>query len=173
MDLARSIRNVPDFPKKGIVFRDITTLLLDPAAFRQAIDTLFAFLGERRIDKIACIESRGFVLGAPLALRSGSGLILLRKPGKLPAETVRESYALEYGTDALEMHRDAVAGGDRVAIVDDLLATGGTAAAAARLVESAGGEVVSLLFLVELAFLRGREALAGRDVHAAVRYESE
>ncbi|RPJ44087.1 MAG: adenine phosphoribosyltransferase [Candidatus Latescibacterota bacterium] len=173
MDLTAWIRNVPDFPKKGIVFRDVTTLLLEPAAFREAVDSLERLVAGRAIDKVACVESRGFVFGAPLALRLGCGLVLLRKPGKLPAETIRESYALEYGTDSLEMHRDAIRPGDRVVLVDDLLATGGTAAASARLVEAAGGKVLCLLFLIELAFLRGRDALEGREVLAAVRYDSE
>jgi adenine phosphoribosyltransferase len=172
VDLSAWIRSVPDFPKKGILFRDITTLLLNPDAFREAIDHLTRLLGDRPVDKVACIESRGFVFGAPLALRTGSGLVLLRKPGKLPAETIRESYSLEYGTDAIEMHRDAVRRGDRVVLVDDLLATGGTAAASARLIESVGGRVVCVLFLVELASLGGRGALGGREVLAAVRYDS-
>jgi adenine phosphoribosyltransferase len=173
MDLRASIRNIPDFPKKGVMFRDITTLLGNPSAFREAVETLDALLGPAPVDRIACVESRGFLFGAPLALRRGCGLVLLRKPGKLPAETIRETYALEYGEDTLEMHRDAVRAGERVVVVDDLLATGGTAAAAARLVESAGGRVVCLLFLVELSFLRGRDALKKWDVRAAVSYESE
>jgi adenine phosphoribosyltransferase len=173
MDLRASIRNVPDFPKKGVMFRDITTLLGDPSAFREAVESLDALLGPAPVDKVACIESRGFLFGAPLALRRGCGLVLLRKPGKLPAETIRETYALEYGEDTLEMHRDAVREGERVVVVDDLLATGGTAAAAARLVESAGGRVACILFLVELSFLRGRGALKRWDARAAVSYESE
>jgi adenine phosphoribosyltransferase len=128
MDLKSHIRNVPDFPKKGIVFRDITTLLENAEAFRAAVDALEKLLADRPVDKVVCVESRGFLFGAPLALRLGCGLVPLRKPGKLPAETIRETYALEYGTDAIEMHRDAVKEGERVAIVDDLLATGGTAA---------------------------------------------
>ncbi|MFH1679754.1 MAG: adenine phosphoribosyltransferase [Candidatus Eisenbacteria bacterium] len=173
MDLKTRIRDIPDFPKKGIVFRDITTLLEDPGAFRESVDALARLLGERPVDKVACIESRGFLFGAPLALRLGCGLVPLRKPGKLPGETIRETYSLEYGTDAIEMHRDAVKEGERVVIVDDLLATGGTAAAAARLVESAGGMVACMLFLVELAFLDGRERLEEWEVLAAVRYDSE
>ncbi|MBM3319489.1 MAG: adenine phosphoribosyltransferase [Candidatus Eisenbacteria bacterium] len=173
MDLKSRIRNVPDFPKQGIVFRDITTLLEDAEAFRAAVDALEKLLAGRPVEKVVCVESRGFLFGAPLALRLGCGLVPLRKPGKLPAETIRETYSLEYGTDAIEMHRGAVKKGERVVIVDDLLATGGTAAAAARLVESAGGRVACMLFLVELAFLGGREKLKDREVLAAVRYDSE
>ena len=173
MELKSCIRNVPDFPKKGIVFRDITTLLGDPAAFETAVVEMCECLRERKIDKIACIESRGFIFGAPVALRLGVGMIPLRKPGKLPAETIREEYSLEYGTDVLEMHKDAVANGERIAIVDDLLATGGTAAAAVRLVERAGAEVDSLLFLVKLDFLGGAKLLDGRKVISLVSYGEE
>ena len=173
VDFKRKIRDIRDFPKKGIVFRDITTLLQDPDAFAESVRALEALLDGRKIDKVVCIESRGFLFGAPLALRLGVGVVPLRKPGKLPGEVLREEYSLEYGTDALEMHRDAVRKGERAVIVDDLLATGGTAAAAARLVEAAGGEVDSLLFLVELDFLGGRKLLEKRDVLTLVRYDSE
>lgn len=173
MNLKKHIRDVPDFPKKGIVFKDITTLLADPEAFGAALDLMAERLEGRLVDKIVCIESRGFLFGAPLALRLGAGLVPVRKPGKLPAATIREEYTLEYGVDAVEMHADAVAKGDRVVIVDDLLATGGTAAAAARLVERAGGTVGAMLFLIELSFLKGRAALEGRDVIALVDYGGE
>jgi len=168
----QAIRDIPDFPKAGIVFKDITTLLKDPGAYRDAIESLLALTGDRTVDKVACIESRGGLFGAPLALRLGAGVVPLRKPGKLPAETIREEYALEYGTDAIEMHRDAVTAGERVLIVDDLLATGGTAAAAVRLIEAAGGRVEALLFLIELAFLGGRNRLDGKEILTAIRYES-
>lgn len=173
MDLKSRIRDVPDFPKKGIVFKDITTLLADPSAFGAAVEKMEEVLSGRRVDKIVCVESRGFLFGAPLALRLGAGLVPVRKPGKLPAATIREEYTLEYGTDAIEMHRDAVSGGDHVVLVDDLLATGGTAAAAARLVERAGGKVECLLFLIELSFLGGRKLLEGREVLSLIEYGGE
>ncbi len=173
MDLAAHIRSVPDFPKPGIVFRDITTLLQEPHAFRASVDALAAAAGALQPDVVVGIESRGFVFGAPVAMALGVGFVPVRKPGKLPAATFRETYALEYGEDALEIHQDAVRPGQRVVIVDDLLATGGTAAAAARLVAHCGGHAVGALFLVELAFLGGRARLAGQTVHALVRYDSE
>lgn len=173
MDFAAHIRTVPDFPKPGILFRDITTLLADPVAFRAAIEAMTAAAAALQPDVIVGIESRGFVFGAPVAVALGAGFVPVRKPGKLPAATLRETYALEYGEDALEIHAGALASGARVVIVDDLLATGGTAAAAARLVERAGAVVAGTLFLVELAFLPGRAALAGRSVHALVRYDNE
>ena len=173
MDLRDSIRDVPDFPKKGIVFKDITTVLLDPAAFEEAVERMVRLLEGRRIDKVASMESRGFLFGTPIALRLGAGFVPLRKPGKLPAETVSEEYSLEYGTDRLEMHEDAVSPGDRVVVVDDLLATGGTAVAAVNLVEKRGGEVDSLLFLVELNFLGGRTLLEDRNVLSVIRYDAE
>jgi len=173
MDWKEKLRVVRDFPKPGIGFIDITTLLADPAAFDAAVEAMIEPLRSRGVDKVVCIESRGFIFGAPAALRLGAGMVLLRKPGKLPAEKIREEYALEYGVDAIEMHADAVRPGERVAVVDDLLATGGTAAAAARLVERAGGSVESMLFLVELAFLEGRKKLDGREIFSLVRYEEE
>jgi adenine phosphoribosyltransferase len=170
--LRAAIRNVPDFPKPGILFRDITTLLTRPDLLREAVEALGdPFAG--RFDAVAGIESRGFILGAPLAVARGVPFVPLRKPGKLPAAVYRESYALEYGTDALEVHRDAFAPGARVLIVDDLLATGGTAVASARLVETAGASVVGLAFLVELEFLPGRARLAGREVLSLVGYPGE
>ena len=170
MDLSAVIRDVPDFPKPGILFKDITPVLQDAAAFHAALDGLQALLADVPCDRFAAVESRGFLFAAPLADRLGKGLSILRKPGKLPADTVRESYALEYGEATLEVHRDALAAGERVVIVDDLLATGGTAAAAARLVRRLGGEVSGHLFLVELAFLEGRAALAADPVFSLVKF---
>jgi adenine phosphoribosyltransferase len=164
------IRDVPDFPKPGIVFKDITPVLASPAAMREVTDRFEAFAAGLRPDVIAGIESRGFVLGAPLAMQMGLPFAPVRKAGKLPWRTVREEYALEYGTAAMEMHEDALAAGSRVLIVDDLLATGGTAAAASRLVERLGGRVVGLCFMVELAFLKGRDALAERTIEALIEY---
>lgn len=163
-DLARAIRDVPDFPKPGILFKDITPVLLDPMLFRRATDALADEYARDAITHVVAIESRGFILGAPVALRLGAGLVPMRKPGKLPAARAREEYALEYGTDALEMHADALASGARVLVVDDVLATGGTAAAACRLVERVGATVVGLSFLMTLSFLGGVEALKGRRV---------
>ncbi len=163
-DVARAIRDVPDFPKPGILFKDITPVLLDPALFKRVTDALADAYAADRITRVVAIESRGFILGAPVALRLGAGLVPMRKPGKLPAERAREDYALEYGTDALEMHADAMGRDARVLVVDDVLATGGTAAAACRLVERVGGTVVGLSFLMELGFLGGADALRGRRV---------
>lgn len=171
-NLERFIREVPDFPRKGIGFKDITTLLKNPPAYRAALDALQRHC-PAELDAIVAIESRGFIFGAALADRLGTALVPARKPGKLPAETVREEYALEYGTDALEIHRDAIRDGQRVLIVDDLLATGGTAAAAARLVEKLGGRIAGCLFLIELAFLNGRQALSPHPVTALISYKSE
>jgi adenine phosphoribosyltransferase len=171
-DLEKYIRNVPDFPKKGIGFKDITTLLKDPSAFRASLDEMQKRFPER-IDVIVGIESRGFIFGAALADRTGASFVPARKPGKLPAETVAEEYALEYGTDALEIHTDAISPGQKVLIVDDLLATGGTAAATGRLVEKLGGKVLGFLFLIELTFLNGREKLGDHRVESLIRYEGE
>lgn len=170
MDLSTVIRAVPDFPKPGILFRDITPLLNEPAAFRAALDGLAALVRDVPCDRLAALESRGFLFAAPLARQWGKGLVVMRKPGKLPADTVSESYALEYGTATLEVHRDAIAPGERVLIVDDLLATGGTAAAAAALVRRLGGSVAGHLFLVELEGLGGRERLAGDPVFSLVKF---
>jgi adenine phosphoribosyltransferase len=157
------IRDVPDFPSPGVLFKDITPLLGEPAAFATVIDRLAEHFVGRHVDKVVGIESRGFIVAAPVAQRLGAGFVPVRKPGKLPWETEAEDYELEYGTDRLEIHRDAIAPGERVAIVDDVIATGGTAAATARLVERLGGEVVGLGFVLELAFLDGAAALEGRD----------
>jgi adenine phosphoribosyltransferase len=172
-DLRDSIRSVPDFPKPGIVFRDITTLLKDPGAFRVALDSLAALAGHAPVDSVACIESRGFLFGGALAHRLSAGCVPIRKPGKLPSRTLHEEYALEYGTDALEIHADAVRPGDRVLVHDDLLATGGTALAACRLVERLGGVVTGVIFLVELTFLRGRDRLHAYPVSSVLQYDSE
>jgi adenine phosphoribosyltransferase len=166
----RAIRDVPDFPKPGILFKDITPLLLDPAAFRSAVELMTAPYRASRVARVVSIESRGFLLGAPIALALEAGLVPIRKPGKLPAARGRVEYALEYGTDALEMHRDALAKGDAVLIVDDVLATGGTAEAAARLVRAHGGEVVGFTFLIELDFLKGRSRLRDERVEALLHY---
>jgi adenine phosphoribosyltransferase len=161
MDLLarRLIRDIKDFPKEGIVFKDITPVLQDPVAFQEVIDRMLAYAREQRADVVVGIESRGFIFGAPLALALGVGFVPVRKLGKLPGETVRVEYALEYGTNTVEIHKDALRPGQRALIVDDLLATGGTVNAAAALVEQLGGEVAGMLFLVELGFLDGREAL--------------
>jgi adenine phosphoribosyltransferase len=168
--LKRAIRDVPDFPKPGIVFKDITTLLKDAQAFRRALDLFTVLCGDRPADKVLAIESRGFILGGALAQRLGIGFVPVRKPGKLPAPTLRASYALEYGTDSLEIHEDAIAAGERVLVVDDVIATGGTAQAVGGLVERMGGRVEAYAFLVELAFLKGREKLRGADVLSLIRY---
>jgi adenine phosphoribosyltransferase len=173
LQLKRAIRRVPDFPKKGIVFRDITTLWKDQRLMKKSIDALYARFSDRKVDVILGIEARGFVFGALLAERFGVGFVPARKLGKLPSDKVTEMYQLEYRTDGLELHRDAIKNGDRVLIVDDLMATAGTALAAAKLVEDLGGVVVGLAFVVELTFLHGREKLRDRDVFSLLTYESE
>jgi adenine phosphoribosyltransferase len=170
MDLKRYIRDVPDFPKKGIVFKDITPLLNDKDALRYALDALSGRFRGRDIAKVAGIESRGYIFATAIALSLEAGFIPVRKPGKLPWQTVSEEYELEYGKDRLEIHRDAVRPGERVLIVDDLLATGGTASAAHRLVRRLEGEVVGCGFLVELGFLEGRSRLPGMDVVSLIEY---
>lgn len=172
MNIESLIRNVADFPKPGIQFKDITPLLGDGAALRRVVDQL-AERYRGNVDAIVGVESRGFILGAPVAYALGVGLCIVRKPGKLPADKHTVSYALEYGNDSLEIHRDALAAGARVAILDDLLATGGTAKAAVSLVEACGAVVVECGFLIELAFLGGRAALAPSPVHALLRYDGE
>lgn len=152
-EILSSIRTVPNFPKKGIMFKDITTALKNPKIYCEIINKLYDLIKDLNIDCIAAIESRGYLFGAPLAYKMGTGIVLIRKPGKLPAEVWREEYSLEYGTDALEMHKDAIAGFKRILIVDDLLATGGTAKAACRLVAKAGGNVVGCMFMLELVEL--------------------
>jgi adenine phosphoribosyltransferase len=164
------IRDIPDFPKKGIVFKDITPVLADRVLFRQVIDALAARWGGERIQKVVGIESRGFIFAAPLAYAIGAGFAMVRKPGKLPYQTIREIYALEYGEDALELHIDAVGPGERVLVADDLLATGGTAEAVGRLVTRQGAELVGYTFVVELGFLNGARRLGPEKAHALVRY---
>ena len=168
--LKQLIRDVPDFPKPGILFKDITTLLRDADGLRGAVDCLIEPYRDTPLDQVVGIESRGFILGAAIADRLGTGFVPVRKPGKLPAATVSASYALEYGTDTLEMHRDALGGGHRVLIVDDLLATGGTARAAVNLVRECGAEVVGLAFLIELAALNGRAQLPDERLFAVIQY---
>jgi len=164
------IRDVPDFPEPGIVYKDITPVLADPIAFSTIIDLIVVHFGRGNVDKVVAIEARGFILGAPVAYHFGAGVIPVRKAGKLPHETVDESYTLEYGTASLEIHRDAVAPGERVLIVDDVLATGGTAKAAASLVERIGGKVCGIACLIELGFLEGRSKLGGYDVFSLISY---
>jgi adenine phosphoribosyltransferase len=173
LDLRDRIRDIPDFPKPGIVFKDITPLLLDPNALDRAVGLLAEWARPREIDLVLAAEARGFILGAALARELGVGFVPARKPGKLPHDTVSAEYILEYGVDALEMHADALADGARVLIHDDLLATGGTAAALAELVEGVGGNVAGFGFLVELGFLEGRRRLEGYDLHALVTYDGE
>jgi adenine phosphoribosyltransferase len=172
-DLASHIRDIPDFPSPGIVFKDITPLLGDADAFRTALDLLSAPFAEAQVAKVLGTEARGFILAAPVADRYGAGFVPVRKAGKLPWEIERQEYELEYGTDLLEIHRDAIAPGERVLIVDDVLATGGTAAATARLVEKLGGEVVAFAFLIELAFLDGRSVLGDRPITSVITYAGE
>ena len=170
MDLKEKIREIPDFPKKGILFRDITTLLKDREGFSAVVEELFNRYQDKEIDIIAGIESRGFIFGSALSYRINKGFVPIRKPGKLPAETLSEEYSLEYGTDRIEMHVDAIKKGDRVLVIDDLLATGGTMEAACKLIEAAGGKVVECSFLIELADLNGRDKLEGQDVYSMMTY---
>lgn len=170
MDLASLIRDVPDFPIDGILFKDITTLTRNKEAFREAIDRMADRYADIDIDGIVAIEARGYIFGAPLAYKLGAGFVPIRKPGKLPAETISESYELEYGTNTLEMHRDGIEPGQRILVVDDLLATGGSARAAINLVERLGGRIVGVAFLVELDFLRGRDKLEGYDMLSLIHY---
>ncbi len=173
MDLRSRIRSIPDFPKKGIVFRDITTLLNDPRAYEHSIDQFCSHFAKHKITKVGVIESRGFIFGGPIALQLGVGIIPIRKQGKLPWDTVRQTYKLEYGTDSLEIHKDAVGKRDRVLIIDDLLATGGTAKASVKLVEKLGGTVAGLGFLIELSFLNGRDKLKDYEVLTLIDYDAE
>ena len=170
MDLKQHIRDVPDFPKPGILFRDITTLLQDPSAFRYAVESMAERFESVEVDVIAGIDARGFMFASPLALRLDLPLVIIRKQGKLPFETYSQSYDLEYGTDSLEIHVDAVSAGHRVLIVDDLLATGGSLSAAAALIERAGGIVAGIVVAIELANLRGREALSPHRTESLVTY---
>ena len=170
MNLESKIRNIQDFPKPGIGFKDITTLLKDGEAFKEAIDKIVENLKDKDIDYVVGPEARGFLLGAPVAYALGVGFVPIRKPGKLPAEVVSFEYDLEYGTDKIEMHKDSIEEGKKVVIIDDLLATGGTVEAATKLIESLGGEIVSIQFLIELEFLNGKEKLKGYDVESIIKY---
>ena len=169
--LRELIRSIPDFPKEGILFRDITTLLKDPKGFRMAVDAMIAPYKEKKIDKIVCVEARGFLLGGAMGYLMDCGVVPVRKPGKLPHHTEEEAYTLEYGTASVEIHKDALKPGEQVLIVDDLLATGGTARAAAALVERLGGSIVSIAFLVELLGLDGRKLLDKYDVFSVITYK--
>lgn len=173
MDLKQKIRSIPDFPKKGVVFRDITTLLQDGEAFRYAVDGMLDYCRGKKIDAILGAEARGFIFGAVMAYKLGVGFIPVRKPGKLPYKTRQVSYDLEYGKNVMQIHVDAVKKGDKILIVDDLVATGGTAKAKVELVEQMGGEVVGLCFLIELEFLNPRKILKGYDIFSLIKYESE
>ncbi len=172
-DLKQFIRDVPDFPKKGIIFKDITTLLKDPAALKLTLTALCDEVKDLNINKVVGVESRGFIFGGMLAEKLNAGFIPIRKPGKLPSECIKQSYDLEYGTDTIEIHKDAISKGDRVLLHDDLLATGGTAAAACSLIEQMGGEVVLVSFIIELSFLGGREKLNKFKVHSLLNYSGE
>jgi adenine phosphoribosyltransferase len=170
MELATLIRDVPDFPIEGIMFKDITTLIRDEDAFREVIDWMTDQYADSRIDCVVAVEARGYIFGAPLAYKLGVGFVPIRKPGKLPAKTISESYELEYGTNTLEIHEDGIEPGQRVLVIDDLLATGGSARAAVNLVERLGGEIIGVAFLVELDFLHGRAKLEGYDVLSLLHY---
>jgi adenine phosphoribosyltransferase len=172
-DLKKYIRSIRDFPIKGIMFRDITTLLKNPDAIKETLRQLINFTEGLNIDKVVGIESRGFIFGAMLANEINAGFIPVRKPGKLPAERESQTYQLEYGLDKIEIHKDAISSGDKVLIHDDLLATGGTAEAACKLVEKLGGKVVQLSFLIELTFLNGREKIRKYDIKSLITYEDE
>jgi adenine phosphoribosyltransferase len=171
--LSDTIRCIPDFPKPGIMFRDITTLLKDAEALKQAVHLLSNQYERSHIDKVVCIESRGFILGSAVAVRLGAGFVPIRKKGKLPADVIREQYALEYGTDIIEMHVDALQPGERILLHDDLLATGGTMRAAINLVNQAKATIVGISFLIELPSLQGRKNLEGYDIFSLVRFEGE
>ncbi|MGQ9493436.1 MAG: adenine phosphoribosyltransferase [Anaerolineae bacterium] len=170
MNLAKMIRDVPDFPVKGVLFKDITTLLKDPDAFQEAIDALVDRFLDEEIDIVAAIEARGFIIGAPLAYELAAGFVPIRKPDKLPWEKISASYTLEYGTNTLEIHKDAIQPGQRVLLVDDVLATGGSAKAAAELIEQLGGKLVSIVFLIDITYLKGMEKLKGYDVFSLIKF---
>jgi adenine phosphoribosyltransferase len=172
-DLKDAIRSIPDFPKPGIVFRDITTLLADPEAFKQALDQMEGFFRQKGVGRIAAIDSRGFIFGGALADRMNLPFVPIRKKGKLPYPTIRQEYDLEYGTDTLEIHKDAVSPGEKVAVIDDLLATGGTLEASCKLIEKLGGEVAAVGILIELSFLKGRNRIPDYDIMALIEYKSE
>lgn len=170
MDLAATIRDVPDFPIEGILFKDISTLLQNPEALKESVDRLSNFAKEQKSDVIVGVESRGFIFGMPIAYNLGLGFVPVRKPGKLPADKISESYTLEYGTNTLEIHTDSIKPGQRVLVVDDLLATGGTALATCKLVERLGGVVAGVAFAIELEFLHGRDKLSQYDIYSIVTF---
>lgn len=169
-ELKKLIRDVPDFPKKGIIFKDITTLIKNGPAFREIIDRISSLYSSGKIDRVIGVESRGFIFGAPVAYNLGAGIVPIRKKGKLPAETISYTYSLEYGEDTLQIHKDAVEKGQNILIVDDLLATGGTSKAAVNLVEKLGGKVAGIVFVIELEFLNGRQALKGYRIDSLLKY---
>lgn len=170
MSLADLIRDVPNFPKEGIIFKDITTLLKDSKGLKEAAANLYNLSKNKGITKVVGIESRGFILGGVLAEKLDAGFVPIRKPGKLPSEKISESYSLEYGTDSIEIHKDAILPGDKVLLHDDLLATGGTMEAAVKLIEKLGGEVVQISFIIELLFLEGRKKLSNYDIQSLIKY---
>lgn len=169
-ELRTAIRDVPDFPKKGIIFKDITTLIQQKQLFKKAVDQLAARYEGKNIDIIACVEARGFIFGGALAYKLGAGMVPIRKKGKLPHDTHSATYELEYGTDSLEIHKDAIKSGEKVVLIDDLLATGGTACATAGLIQSLGAELIEIAFLVELGFLNGREKLKNYNIFSIIKY---
>ncbi len=169
-NLKKMVRDIPDFPKKGIVFKDITPILQNPKGLRDAVETISNHYKNKKIDIVVGAEARGFILAPTIAFSLGAGFVPVRKPGKLPYEKVSMNYALEYGTDTLEMHKDAIRKGQQVLMVDDLLATGGTMAACCKMVESLGGNIVGCAFLIELAFLNGKKALSKYDVYSLIKY---
>lgn len=171
MNIESKIRTVRDFPKKGIMFRDITTLLKDREAFSYVVEKFYEHYKDMHIDKVVSVESRGFIFGSVLAYRLGAGFVPIRKPGKLPAEVISQEYQLEYGTDSMEIHRDAISPGERVLVHDDLLATGGTVAAACKLIERLQGKVEGICFLIELTPLNGRKAIPDKDVFSLIKYD--
>ena len=173
MDIKSKIRAVPDFPKKGIMFRDITTLLKDKEAFDYVADKFYERYKDKHIDKVVSVESRGFIFGSVLAYKLGAGFVPIRKPGKLPAEVIRQEYQLEYGTDAMEVHKDAIKPGERILVHDDLLATGGTVAAACKLIDKLQGKVEGICFLIELTSLNGRKLLPKTDIFSLIEYDTD
>lgn len=173
MNIESKIRSVKDFPKPGIIFKDITTVLKDNTALRYCVDTIAEHYNNKGISKVIGIESRGFILGAAIACQLGAGFVPIRKPGKLPAETIRKEYLLEYGSDSMEIHKDAINPGERVLIHDDVLATGGTMQAACSLIEQLGGTIIGLSFLIELSFLQPRKKLPHYEIHSLIQYDSE
>lgn len=172
-NIADYITDIPDYPEEGIIFRDITTVIQNPDGMKMAIDEMTALIGDTECDLVAGAEARGFIFGAPIAYNLGKGFIPVRKKGKLPRETVSQSYELEYGTAEIEIHKDSIKPGQKVVLVDDLMATGGTMEAAVKLIESLGGEVVKIVFLIELAGLNGREKLEGYDIASVITYEGK